>query len=142
MTDVAGDRPYLEGPVDLDRTETLIEWARYLGRTFGTAGALAALRHYERLSWIDPAARRDVERHLRGLPLTELGADGEDASVPAELPEPLAGLGGTSFAAHARSLAFVALLAGDDLAADVDRATVARHRAGSDVADPDATGLE
>ena len=131
MTDDAVERPYLEGSVDLDRTETLIEWARYLGRTFGTAGALAALRYYERLSWIAPEARRDVERQLRGLPLEELSPT--DDGVPGSLPACLDDLAGSPFAAHARSLAYVAALAGDDLEDDVLRATVAKRRADADV---------
>jgi archaellum component FlaD/FlaE len=127
MTDAAGERPYLER-VPLERTETLIEWASYLGRTFGTAGALAALRHYERLAWLSPAARRDVERHLRGLSLDDLHAEGDERSH--DLPGPLADLSETPFAPHAWSLAYVAALAGDDLEDDVLRASVAKRRAG------------
>lgn len=127
MTNSSTTRPYLDGPVELDRAETLIRWARYLGRTFGTAGALAALRYYERLEWIAPAARRDVERQLRGLPMAELDGTTDD---PVPLPDSLDALAGTPFAPHARSLAYVATLAGDDLEGELLRATVAKHHAG------------
>jgi archaellum component FlaD/FlaE len=130
MTDISGTRPYLEGPIDADRTETLLQWVKYLGTTFGTGGALCALRYYERLSWVSPAARYDVEQYLQGLSSEEIHSKKYDE--PGHLDGPLAGLSGTPFGAHAKSLEFIADLAGDDLEGDMLRAKLAKHQAGSD----------
>lgn len=130
MTESAGNRPYLDEHVAYDRSATLVRWAKYLGTTFGTAGALCALRYYERLSWITPEVRDDVERHLQGLSLEELHSKKYDE--PGLLSGPLDPLSGTPFGAHARSLEFVAALADDDLEADMLRTRLAKHRAGVD----------
>lgn len=134
MTDASGTRPYLEGPIDLDEMEVLIRWAKYLGTTFGTADALCALRYYERLAWIDPTARRDVERQLRGLSLEEIHSKKYDE--PGYLSGPLASLSGTPYGAHAKSLAFLAELAGDDIEGDMLRAKLAKHQLGIELPSP------
>jgi archaellum component FlaD/FlaE len=134
MTDASGSRPYLDGPIDFDQTETLIQWATYLGTTFGTAGALCALRYYERLSWISPAVRRAVEQQLRGLSLEEIHSKKYDE--PGLLSGPLASLSGTPFGAHAKSLEFVSVLAGDDLEGDMLRAKLAKHQVDADLPSP------
>jgi hypothetical protein len=128
MTGSSGTKPYLEAPIDPSRMETLGEWAAYLGRTFGTGGALCALRYYERLSWIGPGARRETERQLRGVSLDETNTapDGD----PGRPIGPLAALSETPFGAHARSLEFVAALSVDDLEEETLRATLAKRRGG------------
>jgi len=134
MTATHGTRPYLDAPVDIDRMETLVRWVKYLGTTFGTGGALNALRYYERLSWITPAARRDIERQLKGLSLEEIHSKKYDE--PGHLNGPLAPLSGTPFGAHAKSLAFIARLAGDDLEGDMLRAEMAKHQVDVDLRSP------
>ncbi|MFT4948940.1 MAG: archaellum component FlaD/FlaE [Natronomonas sp.] len=136
MEDTDHARPYLDSPVDTDRAETLIRWARYLGTTFGTSGALCALRYYERLGWLTPAARAEVEQQLQGLSLEEIHSKKYDE--PGHLTGPLASLSGTPFGAHAKSLEFVADLADADLEGDLLRTELAKNRAGVDL--PDHSG--
>jgi archaellum component FlaD/FlaE len=131
MNDASASRPYLDGPIDFEQSDALIGWAKYLGTTFGTAGALCALRYYERLSWISPEARRAVERQIRGLSLEEVHSKKYDE--PGLLSGPLASLSGTPFGAHARSLEFVSVLAGDDLEGDLLRAKLAKHQVDADL---------
>lgn len=134
MTDASSSRPYLAGSIDFDQTETLIQWITYLGTTFGTGGALSALRYYERLSWISPAARRDAERQLQGLSLEEIHSKKYDE--PELLSGPLASLSGTPFGAHAKSLEFISELAEEDLEGDLLRAKLAKHQVGVELATP------
>jgi archaellum component FlaD/FlaE len=131
MTGSASGRPYLEGPIEFSRTETLISWTKYLGTTFGTAGALCSLRYYEQLDWITPPVRHAVERQLQGLALEEIHSKKYDE--PGLLSGPLESLSGTPFGAHAKSLEFIAELAGDDLKADVLRVELAKHHAEVDL---------
>jgi archaellum component FlaD/FlaE len=132
MPDVSGTRPFLEGP--LDGSEPLLQWVKYLGTTFGTAGALCALRYYEGLSWISPAVRREVEQHLQGLSLEETHSKKYDE--PGHLTGPLASLSGTPFGAHAKSLEYIATLADDDLEGEMLRARLAKHRVDGDLVQP------
>ncbi|MDZ7746887.1 MAG: FlaD/FlaE family flagellar protein [Halobacteriales archaeon] len=132
MASSAGTRPYLDDQIQFTQTDTLIQWAKYLGTTFGTAGALCALRYYERLNWITASVRRDVERQIEGLSLDELHSKKYDE--PGMLSGPLSGLSGTPFGAHAKSLEFIARIAGDDLEADMLRTRLAQHRADIDLA--------
>jgi len=131
-TDHDATRPYLRDPVEFDRAGTLIAWVKYLGTTFGTAGALCSLHYYERLGWITPAVRRSAERQLRGLSLDEIHSKKYDE--PGLLSGPLEPLSGTPFGAHAKSLEFVAELAGEDLEAHTLRTRLAKHQAGVDPA--------
>ena len=126
MTESFGTRPYLESPIDVDETETVLQWAKYLGTTFGTGGALCALRYYERLSWISADARCDIEQYLQGLSLEEIHSKKYDE--PAHLTGPLTTLSGTPFGAHAKSLEFISELADDDLEGDMIRAKLAKHQ--------------
>lgn len=128
MTQASGTRPYLEGPIAVDEAETLLQWVKYLGTTFGTGGALCALRYYEQLSWISPEARGDVERYLQGLSLEEIHSKKYDD--PAHLTGPLASLSGTPFGAHAKSLEFISALADDEIEGDMLGAKLAKHQAG------------
>jgi archaellum component FlaD/FlaE len=130
MTEVSGTRPYLESPIAVDETETLLQWVKYLGTTFGTGGALCALRYYERLSWISPEARRDVELYLQGLSLEEIHSKKYDE--PVHLTGPLSSLSGTPFGAHAKSLEFISALADDDIKGDMLSAKLAKHQAGAE----------
>ena len=134
MSQRQGTRPYLEGldaPTDM---QVVIDWATYLGTTFGTAGGLAALRYYEDIGWIGASARRTLESHLGGLSLEELHSKKYDE--PGLLSEPLESLSGTPFGAHAKSLEFIAELAGEDLEAGVIRRDMAVHQADVDLAEP------
>jgi archaellum component FlaD/FlaE len=141
MSTTTTTRPYLDGPIGPEQMETALRWARYLGTTFGASGALCSLRYYERIGWIAPAARRSVERQLRGLSIEEIHSKKYDD--PGHLDGPLASLSGTPFGAHARSLEFIATIAGDDLEVEVMRAKLAKRRAetatsGSGLPDGDA----
>lgn len=127
MPSATNTRPYLDGPVGPERVETALRWVRYLGTTFGASGALCALNYYERIGWIAPAARRSIERQLRGLSIDEIHSKKYDD--PGHIEGPLAPLSGTPFGAHARSLEFVADLAGDDVEVEVMRAKLAKRRA-------------
>ncbi len=134
MSQRQGTRPYLEdldAPTDM---QVVIDWATYLGTTFGTAGGLAALRYYEDIGWIGAPARRTLESHLGGLSLEELHSKKYDE--PGLLSEPLESLSGTPFGAHAKSLEFIAELADEDLEAGVIRRDMAVHQVGVDLADP------
>lgn len=124
-------KPYLEtlSPAD-DRIEAVIEWMEYLGTTFGTSGALNALEYYERLGWITPQAREGLVDYLRGLGMDELHNKKYDE--PGTLEGPLSSLSGTPFGAHARSLEYVAAIAGDDLEAELLLASMAEQRAKPD----------
>lgn len=135
MNEDLGRRPYLEGPINFNQTSIFIEWARYLGTTFGASGALCALRYYERLDWISPTVREHLEHHLQGLSLAEVHSKKYD--TPIRLEGPLATLSGTSFAAHAQSLAFIARLASDDLQAHAHRVQQAKHRVDANLSFPD-----
>jgi archaellum component FlaD/FlaE len=130
VTTETTERPYLDESLDPDRMEDGVQWARYLGTTFGTSGALCALRYYERLDWIGPATRRSVERQLCGLSIGEIHSKKYDD--PGHLDGPLSPLSGSAFGAHAKSLEFISALAGDDLDADVVRAELAKRRADHD----------
>lgn len=138
MSDASSSRPYLEGPLEFEQMSTLIQWTKYLGTTFGTSGALCALRYYERLSWISPQARREVEQQLQGLSLEEIHSKKYDE--PGHLNGPLASLSGTPFGAHAKSLEFISELADDDLSGDMLRGKLAKHRVGVEL--PAETGTE
>lgn len=135
MSEQPPEKPYLD---DLrsgeHRMGPVIEWARYLGTTFGTSGALNALRYYQRIDWITPEVRREMERYLQGLSIEEIHSKKYDE--PATLSGSLEMLSGTAFGAHARSLRYVATIADDDLEGDMLRARMARHRAGTDVSVP------
>jgi archaellum component FlaD/FlaE len=116
-------RPYLRGEIEPEQIDAALRWARYLANTFGTGGALCSLRYYERIGWIDEAARRSVERQLRGLSTEELHSKKYDD--PGCFDGPLSALSGTPFGSHARSLEFVATLADDDIGSRVVHADAA-----------------
>lgn len=105
--------PYLSG-LDGDATQsvTVMEWARYLAATFGTEGAVAALRFYEDVGWIAPSVRRTMVDYVRGLSLDELAGD-DDPEV--ELPDGVERLADTPFAEHAKSIEYIATISGDSL---------------------------
>lgn len=107
-------KPYLSSP-DLppDRVPEFVEWGRYLCVTFGASGALNALRYYERLGWISPSVRDRMVRHFLGFSTDEL--HNKKYNDPETLSGPLEPLSGTAFGAHARSLRYIASLAGHDL---------------------------
>lgn len=97
-----------------DRTDATIEWVRYLTDRFGTTGALNCLRYYEELGWIGPRAREQLVSYVRGV-----SRDGDGALAADDLASPIDSLEGSAFAAHARSLAYVARINGESLADDV-----------------------
>ncbi|MEF8813725.1 MAG: FlaD/FlaE family flagellar protein [Halovenus sp.] len=108
------EKPYL---VSLNtgsaRVKDVIEWMQYLGETFGASGALSALGYYERLGWISQRVRRKLVSYLRGLAIDELHNRKYDE--PKTLSGMFSSLSGGPFAAHARSLEYVAAIAGDDI---------------------------
>jgi archaellum component FlaD/FlaE len=128
-------KPYVEAiNHSPETTQTALDWAKYLGETFGTSGALSSLRYYERMGWITPAVRRRVTDYLKGLSLGEI--NNKKYNDPEVLSDPLDSLSGTPFSAHARSLAFVAELAGHDLGERLVLIELARRRVEAD----DGTG--
>ncbi|MFC6719379.1 FlaD/FlaE family flagellar protein [Natrialbaceae archaeon GCM10025810] len=116
-------KPYLES---LDRSagriDVTVEWARFLGETFGATGALNCLRYYEDLGWISPRVRTQMVSYLRGLSLGEIHNKRYDE------PTTLESLSGTLFSAHARSLAYIARICDDDLEEHVMIARMADRR--------------
>ncbi|ERG89447.1 MAG: putative archaeal flagellar protein D/E [halophilic archaeon J07HX5] len=121
------ERPYLE-TVDVESDMgTVIDWATYLGTNFGAAGALAALRYYERVGWISSTARQTVQTHLSGMSAEELHSKKYDE--PGIVSGPLSPLSGTSFGAHAKSLEFIATLSESDLKASMLRIQQAAQQA-------------
>ena len=133
MSNSTDTRPYLESPLPVDETETLLQWTKYLGSTFGTGGALSALRYYERLSWISPDARCEIEEYLKGLSLQEIHSKKYDE--PEHLTGALTSLSGSPFGAHAKSLEFISKLADDDLEGEMLRAKLAKHQVDIDVSE-------
>jgi hypothetical protein len=121
------DKPYLDtiDPAP-DQVSATLEWITYLGKTFGTSGALDALRYYERVGWISESVRQELTRYLRGLSLDEIHAKKYDE--PGTLTGTLEGLSGTAFGTHARSLRYVATIAQHDLEGHLMVAKMARHR--------------
>lgn len=104
---------------------TALDWAHYLGTTYGTGGALNALQYYDRIGWITTEVRREMIRYVQGLSLGEIHNKKYDE--PGTLNGPLENLSGTSFGAHARSLQFIAEIAGVDLEGEVMRGRLAEH---------------
>jgi hypothetical protein len=100
---------------------TAMEWARYLAASFGTEGALDALQYYESVGWISPSVRRTMVDHVRGLPLDELeeSPGGTDVDAEIDLDESVAPLADSPFERHAKSLEYVAAIAGDSLAGEL-----------------------
>ena len=93
-----------------------MEWARYLGSAFGTEGAASALRFYEDVNWISEDVRRTMVDYVRGLSLDELT---EERDVEVELDETIATLEGTPFERHAKSIQYIASIAGDSIEYDL-----------------------
>lgn len=94
-------------------TLAAMQWAQYLGSTFGARGALETLRYYEDLGWISPSVRVAMVEHLEGLSLREL-QQRRDSAESEESP----------FARHLGSLRHIAAIAGDDLDRTLDEATL------------------
>ncbi|MDG5758817.1 FlaD/FlaE family flagellar protein [Natronococcus sp. A-GB1] len=111
MTDTTPYLETLDGPTD--RTDVTIDWVRYLTDRFGTTGALNCLRYYEELGWIGPRAREQLVAYVRGVSRDATDHPDDD------LASPIDSLEGSAFAAHARSLAYVARINGESLADDV-----------------------
>lgn len=115
---MANTQPYLESDdVTPGNAEDIIEWARYLGQVYGTAGALSALKFYSRIGWITEPALHDVVSYLRGLSLDELHNQKYDD--PETFSGTLSSLSGGAFSTHAKSLKYIADIAGDDLEDDL-----------------------
>ncbi len=121
------EKPYLESlEQSAGRTDATIQWARFLGETFGTTGALNCLRYYENLGWISPLVRDQMVSYLRGLSLDEIHNKRYDE--PTTLEYPLESLSGTLFSAHAQSLEYIAEIGGVDLEEHVMIARMAERR--------------
>ena len=120
-------KPYLESlEQSAGRTDATIQWARFLGETFGTTGALNCLRYYEDLNWISPLVRKQMISYLRGLSLREIHNKRYDE--PTTLEYPLESLSGTLFSAHAQSLEYIAEIKDDDIEEHVMIARMAERR--------------
>ena len=121
------DKPYLETlEQSAGRTDATIQWARFLGETFGTTGALNCLRYYEDLGWISHLVREQMTSYLRGLSLGEVHNKRYDE--PTTLEYPLESFSGTVFGAHAQSLEYIAEIRGDDIEEHVMVARMAERR--------------
>lgn len=128
------DKPYLETlEQSAGRTDATIQWARFLGETFGTTGALNCLRYYEDLEWISPLVREQMVSYLRGLSVGEIHNKRYDE--PTTLEYPLESLSGTLFGAHAQSLEYIAKIRDDDLEEHVMIARMAERRIDRQIAD-------
>lgn len=134
-----GSKPYLETlERSAGRTDATIQWARFLGETFGTTGALNCLRYYETLGWISPLVRKQMVSYLRGLSLSEIHNKRYDE--PTTLEYPLESLSGTLFSSHAKSLEYIATIRGDDLEEHVMIARMAERRVERQIDDDDEDG--
>lgn len=133
------EKPYLESlEQSAGRTDATIQWARFLGETFGTTGALNCLRYYENLGWISPLVREQMISYLRGLSLDEIHNKRYDE--PTTLEYPLESLSGTLFSAHAQSLEYIADIRGDDLEEHVMIARMAERRVERQIDDEEDDG--
>lgn len=120
-------KPYLDAIDNSPETvPLLLEWGRALGESFGTSGAVNALQYYERIGWISEPVRKRMITYLQGMSLEELNNKTYDE--PASLRPPIGELNGTPFAVHARSLRYVATIAGDDLDEGLVLGRLAEHR--------------
>lgn len=92
---------------------TAMAWARYLGNEFGSSGAIRALRFYKDAGWISNEVYRKMVDYVRGLSVDELSNEenGDDTSIDALTETPYEG--------HARSLEYVAAIAGDSIERDL-----------------------
>ena len=117
MNSLPAHHPYLE-TIHTSPTSTLaaLEWAQYLGTTFGARGALEALRYYQDLGWISEPVRSTMVEHLAGLSLSELHASGGAVGVS----DTVASLADSPFAPHLGSLWHIATVAGDDIDAQLE----------------------
>lgn len=130
------EKPYLRSlEQSPGRTDATIQWARFLGETFGTTGALNCLRYYEDLEWISSLVRDQMTSYLRGLSLDEVHNKRYDE--PTTLDYPLESLSGTLFGAHAQSLEYIAEIRGDDLEEHVMIARMAERRVERQIDDED-----
>ncbi|MBP1954922.1 archaellum component FlaD/FlaE [Halarchaeum rubridurum] len=119
---------------------TALKWARYLSGTFGSSGALNALRLYAELGWISEGVRQTMTDYVRGL---SGGATSTVAgSVDDDLPKELESLAGTPFHQHAKSLEFITTIANESLSHVLASTTLGEDLSGpSDLGDPsDLTG--
>lgn len=129
-------KPYLDSlEHSAEQTDATIKWARFLGETFGTTGALNCLRYYEDLEWISPLVREQMTSYLRGLSLGEIHNKRYDE--PTTLEYPLESLSGTLFGAHAQSLEYIADIRGDDVEEHVMIARMAERRVDRQLGDED-----
>lgn len=132
------EKPYLESlEQTAGRTDATIKWARFLGKTFGTTGALNCLRYYEDLGWITPLVREQMTSYLRGLSMDEIHNKRYDE--PTTLSYPLESLSGTLFSAHAQSLEYIADISGEDLEEHVMFARMAERRVEREIEDEEET---
>jgi len=94
---------------------TAMAWARYLGSAFGSSGAIRALRYYRDVDWISRDVYQTMVDYVRGLSVDELTA--EDGTIDRETS--VESLRDTPYERHARSLEFVAAIAGDSIERDL-----------------------
>jgi archaellum component FlaD/FlaE len=135
-----GRKPYLaEIGVGMRDTEVVLEWLEYLSGTFGAGGAQHVLEYYTRLGWITEDVRTELMSHLRGLSLEELNNKKYDE--PGTLDGSLSSFSGTPFGVHARSLDYIAEIAGDNLDECIHTRRMAETRTANDLT-ANSPGLE
>ena len=124
---MATTKPYL---ARLDGTpdgvNATLQWATYLGETFGANAALDCLHYYARIGWISARVRRTMTTYLQGLSVDELHNKRYDEPVTVDYP--LEHISNTPFSAHAQSLEYIAQIADDDLEEHLMVAQLAERR--------------
>ena len=108
--------PHLES---LDGTAaeqvTAMAWARYLGSAFGSSGAIRALRFYRDVGWISRDVYQTMVDYVRGLSVDELTEEQDEIERETSIDS----LSDSPYDRHARSLEFVAAIAGDSIERDL-----------------------
>jgi hypothetical protein len=118
-----------------------MKWARYLGATFGTTGALRALQYYREINWISDSVKRTMTEYVRGLPIEDLDRQ-PDSDL--SLTDALSSLEGTHFEEHAKSLEFIAAIADNNIEHSLaslqltENGSMGMAGTGSDLADQSA----
>lgn len=118
-------KPYLDTLDSTpETTATVLEWAKYLGRTFGGSQALNALRYYRDLNWISDDVHNELRSYIRGLSISELAGD-----EPVTSPDEIETLDDSPFAPHAQSLHYIADISGKNFNEEALQIEVAQERA-------------
>ena len=116
QTTTRADAPHLDSLNGTAAEQvTAMAWARYLGSAFGSSGAIRALRFYRDLDWISQDVYHTMVDYMRGLSVDELTEDEGEIDRETSIDS----LTDTPYDRHARSLEFVAAIAGDSIERDL-----------------------